>query len=158
TQMAHDAGLVFRKSGRALPKSTVHRILRTRLYAGEFEWNGKVYKGSYEPIVPMTLWLCTPDVNDSRQATKRRKPKPSFTTTGLVRCGKCGYALSGFLIKGRYVYYHCPTNGTCKVPFVREAALDEAFATALSGLKLDAEFYAWLVQALKESHTDKEKY
>src|SRR2546422_789918 len=32
------AGLVHRKSGAPVPVSTVHAILRNRLYAGEFEW------------------------------------------------------------------------------------------------------------------------
>src|SRR3954454_9713436 len=37
------AGLVHRKSGAPVPVSTVHAILRNRLYAGVFEWNGRPY-------------------------------------------------------------------------------------------------------------------
>ena len=42
---ARDAGLVYRKSGAKVPVSTVHSILRNRLYTGWFEWNGKLYPG-----------------------------------------------------------------------------------------------------------------
>src|SRR5512132_2837083 len=39
------SGLVYRKSGAPVPMSTLHRILRNRLYTGEFEWNGRSYHG-----------------------------------------------------------------------------------------------------------------
>jgi Recombinase len=37
---AHAAGLLYPKSGAKVPVSTVHTILRNRLYTGWFEWNG----------------------------------------------------------------------------------------------------------------------
>ena len=51
---AQAAGLVYRKSGTKLPVSTVHTILRNRLYTGWFEWNGKIYEGRHEPLVSTT--------------------------------------------------------------------------------------------------------
>ena len=55
-QEARSAGLTFRKSGSRIPTSTVHKILRTRLYMGEFEWNGRIYPGTHEPLVSKDLW------------------------------------------------------------------------------------------------------
>jgi site-specific DNA recombinase len=43
---AKAAGLVYRKSGASVPVSTVHSILRNRLYTGEFEWNGRIHQGA----------------------------------------------------------------------------------------------------------------
>src|SRR5262249_13632787 len=37
-RLARDAGLVYRRSGAKVPVSTVHSILRNRLYTGWFEW------------------------------------------------------------------------------------------------------------------------
>ena len=54
--MARDAGLVYRKSGAKVPVSTIHAILRNRLYAGWFEWNGKLYQGRHEQLVSAELW------------------------------------------------------------------------------------------------------
>ena len=48
---ARDAGLVYRKSGAKVPVSTVHSILRNRIYTGWFEWNGKMIQGRHERIV-----------------------------------------------------------------------------------------------------------
>src|SRR5712675_1161963 len=42
-QKAKAAGLVYRKSGAPVPVSTVHTMLRNRLYMGEFEWNGHLH-------------------------------------------------------------------------------------------------------------------
>jgi recombinase len=36
------AALVYALSGAKVPVSTVHTILRNRLYTGQFEWNGKL--------------------------------------------------------------------------------------------------------------------
>jgi site-specific DNA recombinase len=56
TRMVQAAGLRFRKSGDHVPKSSVHRILRTRLYMGDFDWAGKVYKGAHQPLVLPDTW------------------------------------------------------------------------------------------------------
>jgi site-specific DNA recombinase len=50
------AGLVHRKSGAPVPVSTLHAILRNRLYAGVFEWNGRSYVGTHQPLVSPELW------------------------------------------------------------------------------------------------------
>ena len=49
-------GFSYRKSGKAVPTSTVHKILRNRLYMGEFEWNDRLYQGSHQPMVSRDLW------------------------------------------------------------------------------------------------------
>src|SRR5580692_11964651 len=53
---AQAAGLVYAQSGAKVPVSTVHTILRNRLYSGQFEWNGKLIQGKqrtarlYRPV------------------------------------------------------------------------------------------------------------
>ena len=46
--------------------STVHAILRNRLYTGQFEWNGKPYQGKHEPLVSFELWERVQGVMDGR--------------------------------------------------------------------------------------------
>ena len=53
---ARSAGLAYKKIGVPVPTSTVHSILRNRVYAGWFEWNGKLYEGKHEPLVSVELW------------------------------------------------------------------------------------------------------
>jgi site-specific DNA recombinase len=55
TRKVRAAGLAYRKSGANVPVSTVHAILRNRLYTGQFEWNGKICQGKHEPLVSIEL-------------------------------------------------------------------------------------------------------
>ena len=100
-------GLSFRKSGDSVPLSTVHKILRKRIYMGDFEWNGRVYKGAHEPIVSRELWERVQEVLEGRHAKRHRRAKHNFAFSGLISCGHCGCAIVGEMKKQRYVYYHC---------------------------------------------------
>ena len=87
TRMARREGLSFRKTGKSVPQSSVQKMLRNRIYMGEFCWDGKIYQGSHEPIVSGDLWEKVQDVLDGRKANPSRKPKRDFAFTGLIRCG-----------------------------------------------------------------------
>jgi site-specific DNA recombinase len=54
-KLAKSDGLAYRKSGDSVPKSTIHKILRNRVYTGDFDFDGTTYKGTYEPIVSREL-------------------------------------------------------------------------------------------------------
>src|SRR6516165_9269717 len=67
---ARAAGLAYPKSGARVPVSTIHTILRNRLYTGEFEWNGKLIQGRHQPLVSVELWERVQAVLDGRNANK----------------------------------------------------------------------------------------
>ena len=46
--MARAEGLVFRKSHQPVPKVTVNAMLRNRIHAGDFDWNGITHHGVHE--------------------------------------------------------------------------------------------------------------
>lgn len=96
--------------GRKLYSSFVHQILRKRLYCGDFDWDGKTYQGSHEPLATPECWQRVQELLDARAENKTRKLKHDFAFTGLIRCGHCGCILVGEIKKGRYVYYHCTGN------------------------------------------------
>jgi site-specific DNA recombinase len=154
--MAREAGLLYRKSRQLVPVSTVHKILRSRLYTGEFEWLGKVYQGNHQPLITKELWHCAQEILDGRNNTGRRPwtggGLREFAFTGLISCGHCGCALTAELKKQKYIYYHCTGyRGKCPERFVREEVLEERFASLLARLRFDDEIYDLIVRALKES-------
>ena len=95
------------QDGAAVPTSTVHSILRNRLYTGWFEWNGKLYQGQHEPLVSVELWERVQGVMDGRNASKHRRMTHDFAFSGLIACGKCGCSMVGEIKKQQYIYYHC---------------------------------------------------
>jgi site-specific DNA recombinase len=158
TKKAQAAGMIFRKSGNPVPKATIHKILHNRIYTGDFDFDGKTYRGTYEPIVSRELWQRVQEVIQQRLGRRRQKQKHDFGFSGLTACGHCGCSLVGELKKKRYVYYHCTGNkGKCPEPYVREGVLETQFTAALQRLKFDDEVLAWVKQALRQSHADERR-
>ena len=151
---AFDAGLKYRRTGRPVPVSTINIILRNRLYMGEFEWKGRLYKGRHAPLVSRELWEQVQDALDGRKSKKLRRSKNDFAFSGLMTCGHCGCAMVGEIKKGRYIYYHCTGfKGKCPERYVREAVLEAKFAALLGRLTFDDEVLDWVREALRDSHT-----
>src|SRR3546814_18205676 len=50
TQKARAAGLRYRRSQKPVGTSTINYMLRNSLYAGAFEWAGRLYQGTHEQI------------------------------------------------------------------------------------------------------------
>ena len=155
---ARAAGLVYRGTGKAVPTSTIHKVLRNRIYMGEFEWNGEILQGSHQPLVTRELWDKVQGVMDGRRTTKTRRVRHDFAFSGLLHCGHCGCAIVGEIKKQRYVYYHCSGyRGKCGEPYVREEVLEEQFSEILDRLVFDDEILEWVRDALHSSHAQQLK-
>lgn len=156
---AKEVGLVYRRSGGALPTSSIYAILRTRLYTGDFMWHGRRYQGQHQPLITRELWERVQGILSSRNASKAgRKTKHDFAFTGLISCGHCGCAMIGELKKRRYVYYHCTGyKGKCPEPYVREEVLSERFSSLLGQLNFDDGVLSWVKMGLKQSHGDEKE-
>jgi len=61
--------------------SSIHAILRKRIYTGEFEWKGEVFPGSYEPLVAKATWERVQDLLSARSELRHRKMVHGFTYT-----------------------------------------------------------------------------
>ena len=158
-QIAGREGLHRAGSCEPMPTATAHKILRSKIYAGEFEWGGKIYKGTHEPLVSRGLWDQVQGVLDRRLAKRAKKASHNFVFSGLIACGHCGCALVGELKKGRYIYYRCTGyKGKCPEPYVRQEALETEFSNLLRRLSLDKDVLAWVSEALRESHADERRF
>ena len=143
TSRARSEGLILR--GARIQKSTIHQILRKRLYSGDFDFDGQTYQGTYEALVTKETWERVQFVLNDHGKTNRHRIKRDFAFSGLVRCGHCGCMLVGEVKKGRYVYYHCTGHhGKCPEPYTREELLAERFARSLEQLAIPPEVAEWL--------------
>lgn len=154
--MARRAGMVFRRTSAVVPISSIARILRNRIYTGEFEWLSRVYKGKHQPLIDRDLWYLVQDILDGKLVHKLPKAGGStreFAFTGMITCGHCGCALTAEVKKQKYIYYHCTANkGKCPEKYVREERLVEQFAARLQKLAFKDEVHNLVVKALKASH------
>ncbi|HTP89856.1 MAG TPA: recombinase family protein [Bryobacteraceae bacterium] len=141
---AYDEGFRFRKSRNKVPVTTLHKILRKRIYTGDFDYAGVTYRGSHEPLVTRGGWERVQNILDGRH-TWAGKGMHTFMFSGIVRCGHCGCSLVGELKKCRYVYYHCTGyRGRCGEPYVREENLKQQFSQRLRALVIPSEILEWL--------------
>ncbi len=159
TQLAQANGLVFRRTKAPVPTATVHKILRSRLFTGDFDWKGKTHKGTHEPLVSRELWNKVQAILDRRQANKHRKIKHDFAFSHLITCGHCGCSLVGEIKKAKYVYYRCSGyKGRCPEPYVREEDLEARLTEVLKGLEFDADVLQLVTDALRSSHADQQRF
>ena len=164
-ELSQAAGLVYAQSGAKVPVSTVHTILRNRLYSGQFEWNGKLIQGKHEPLVSIDLWERVQGMMNGRHAKNSKRGKRDFAFSGLIACHSCGCAVVGEVKKERYVYYHCTgyadkcqgNPASCRRRYVREEVLEKQFTMLLGRLQFDDEVLAWVRDALHASHGDKRR-
>jgi DNA invertase Pin-like site-specific DNA recombinase len=155
---AREAGLRYRRSGKPVGISTIHYILRNRIYSGQFEWNGQLCHGHHMPLVSPETWETVQSVLDSRSLSNVRADPREFTFTGLITCGHCGCAMTAEIKKGRYIYYHCTGHrGKCDEPYVRQEVIEGQFEASLRRLHLDPEIFDLVRRALKESHGDEKR-
>ena len=150
---AAEAGFTFRRTGAHISKSTVARLLGDPIYYGDFEWDGKMYRGKHAAIVSKELWLKVQNV-----LAERERPRPKrreFAFTGLLKCGHCGCSITAEIKKGRYVYYHCTGHkGKCPGPYIREEDLGRLLGETLKAVRIDEDVLEWLVEALRTSHAE----
>lgn len=61
---AYEEGFRFRKSRNKVPVATLQKILRKRIYTGDFDYAGVTYQGSHEPLVTREVWSRVQDILD----------------------------------------------------------------------------------------------
>ena len=149
---AYGEGFRFRKSAGRVPVTTLHKMLRKRIYTGDFDYGGETYEGTHEPLVSQQVWDRVQEILDGRHAKKHRKVKHEFVFSGMVRCGHCDCSMVGEIKKGRYVYYHCTGyRGKCPESYTREEMLEQQFAAILRELVVPPEVLVWLESELVTS-------
>ncbi|MDX2154051.1 MAG: recombinase family protein [Bryobacteraceae bacterium] len=144
---ARSRGIQLR--GRTVYRSTLHQLLRKRIYCGDFDWDGVTYPGTHEPLTSKETWNAVQRILDQRKQHQVKSVRRDFPFSGLLRCGHCGLAMVAERKKGRYVYYHCTGHrGKCPEPYTRQERLVDEFAIILSALVIPDEVLDWLAEAV----------
>lgn len=146
------------KKGNKLHASTIHQILRNRLYIGEFIWHGELIIGDHHALVTRETWERVQDMLSGKALVSRSTQFREFAFAGLVLCAWCASEDKSYLLvpeqhKGKYTYYTC---GECKrlgrQKYHREPDIEAAFLTQLQELWVEAAVLQVLRKALRESH------
>ena len=141
------------KTGKLVGRTFVSDMLSNPIHYGHFRYNGEVYEGKHEPIIPKDLFDKAQAVFESRwrysPAEKKTEPKAFL---GLLRCAECGGGITAEIQKG-HTYYRCTKKNKaqrCSQPFVREEDLDMEISNLLKPFSLRADWADEMLLRVKE--------
>lgn len=158
---AKEQGLKHR-SGKYIGKSSMQRILTNPVYYGCFKWNGELYQGNYEPILPKRLF-------DTAQVALADRNKPKQTKhnnpyNGILKCGYCGCGITT-TVKNKtykrtkrtvtYIYHHCSKRrGDCGLQSFSTEKLEKFLYDNLAYISIDEEVWRLGLELVKKKHED----
>lgn len=136
--------LLGRSGGKKLSRSAGYRLFTNLFYTGYFEHAGVTYKGSHPPMISLEAFREV-QARLPGQIGKTHRQKHVFAYTGLMRCGRCGHAVtaevqSGRHQRGAWTYYHCGnTAQTCSKRSIREDVLEARLNACLRQITIAPE-------------------
>ena len=152
TVKAHAIGLTHPRSGRRMMKAEIHRILRNPIYAGDFRWLGKLYRGSHEAVVSRAQFQQVQEVLTRKP--RARYPKQKHPFMGLLNCARCGCAMTAERKKGKYTYYRCTGfRGTCGNAYIREERLADLLGEVVQRIQISPKLAQWIAEGLSDTQT-----
>jgi site-specific DNA recombinase len=92
-------------TGRVFVNASLRQMLRSPRIAGMRIHHDKLYRGQWEPIIPVEEWKMLAEIlNDPARKTNLRGGTPRYLLTGLIYCARCGRPAYGR--KGRVYAGH----------------------------------------------------
>ncbi|PYP85998.1 MAG: hypothetical protein DMG65_19630 [Candidatus Angelobacter sp. Gp1-AA117] len=170
TNIAKSLGLCTRKrkrcGGGLITKSAMYHILANPFYAGYIVYEGNWFQGQHEAMITLDQYKRVQSL--LHRPTRSRPERHEFSYIGLIRCGRCGCAITAENKVNRfgshYVYYHCTHNRhdiVCHEPSIEERALEMEIMAEVKRIylpdRLTTRFLALLEQEWhRDQHTQEE--
>jgi hypothetical protein len=143
TDTVNELGLISR-DGDPLSRAQYHRLLRNPIYHGVIEYNGELYEGRHEPLIPKALFDAVGEIVDRRSKPRNPKFKP-YLYRGLFRCGECGRLITTETQKG-FNYLRCSKwKVNCSQPYMREDLMHGQIDEAINRIAVPNDITDWLV-------------
>ena len=145
-------------NGNKITKSRIHELISNPFYCGKTRWNGKIGKGSHEPLVSQELFNEV-QIKLTRKigAPQYKKHLPIFKAK--IFCEECGGTITWETQKGHW-YGHCSHYKKCnQKTYLRQEKVEEQLFPYFDKVAPKNEkIIQWLGKALKESHSDEINY
>lgn len=144
------------KNSKAPNKAFIERILSNKFYYGVMTHSGKEYKHKYEPLISRALYDKVQRVRDERKHAMTKYDSREFTFKKIVKCGKCGRAVSPFQARNT-VYLRC-ANGKCDNPNTAESLVIDDVTKDVSYTDVPDNWLDKVVNELRNRHDNQQVY
>lgn len=156
-----EEGFVYQTSNKVISHGQLGKMLHNKGYIGIILHNGKYYIGKHEPLISNELF-------DMAQKSSKKDNKPltrnerSHAFLGLIKCGKCGCAVTIEPPKRNgVIYYHCTgSKGKCdqKSKNIREEIIMPQLDEAVKAVSLAQKHIEYIKKGLRESLQHKQEF
>lgn len=150
-----------RIGGKAISLSATYRILTNQFYAGVLKSEGRIFPGKHQPMVTM----------DEFEQVQRLLGRPgvprktrSFAFTGMIRCGECGFSVTGEEKTNRwgqqFTYYHCTKrrlDRRCGQPYLSLEELEDQVVEFLDEITLPERFQKWALARVERTMAERRR-
>lgn len=160
-QKLKDEGFIYQPSNRVISHGQLGKMLHNTGYIGIIPFRNENYIGKHEPIISNELF-------EMAQKSSKKDNKPltrnerSHAFLGLIKCGKCGCAITIEPPKRNgVIYYHCTgSKGKCdqKSKNIREEIIMPQLDEAVKAVSLAQKHIEYIKKGLKESLRDKQEF
>ena len=138
---------VRRTTGCTISRAYLHTILTNPFYLGQFNWGGRLYRGTQPTFISADLYERVQMVLRGHNKPKYRKNEIAFR--GLLKCAHDDCAITGERKKGKYVYYRCTGyRGKCATPRFTESEMAGKLGDILKDIQIPDEVLASLHESL----------
>ena len=144
-----------RIGGKPISLSATYRILTNRFYTGILESEGKVFPGKHEPMVTMEEFEQVQRLLGRPGVPRQTR---SFAFTGMIRCGECGFSVTGEEKINRwgqqFIYYHCTKRRPdlrCQQPYIPLEELEDQVLEFLEEITIPERFHKWALTRVERT-------
>lgn len=140
-------GIIYRPHQPVISRGHLHRILSNPYYTGNVPYHGELFPGKFRAIVSMETFNKVQTL-----LKKEREYVRDYIYGGVMRCERCGSAITIEQRKDKYIYYHCTGgNRGCKQRKIHlsEEYCTRAFQRAMNKIHLRPERRVWLINQLR---------
>ena len=143
-------------TGKALVKSSVHRILTNITYTGLIHHKGETYEGRFEAVVDKATFDVVQGELKKRSQPRIQKDGHNFPFVGLFKCGECGGMVTAQYAKQRrYIYYRCSKKrGNCSQSYLRSDLLIEQLRVELEKVALSEGWADWMMGEIERRQAE----
>jgi site-specific DNA recombinase len=148
-----------RIGGKPISLSVIYRILTNRFYAGILESEGKIFPGKHQSMVTMDEFEQVQRLLGRPGAPRQTR---SFAFTGMIRCGECGFSVTGEEKINRwgqqFTYYHCTKRRLdlhCQQPYIPLEELEDQILEFLEEITLPEQFHKWALAKMERTVSGK---
>ncbi len=137
----------------------IEAILKNPFYYGEQIYKGKLYPHKYPPLITRELFNKCVEVRSRHNTTPSKDTKRPYVLRGLIKCAKCGCAITPEIKKKKYIYYSCTNyKKICKRVWIQEKELLKPLEEAIKRISLPQDKIDDITEALKKTEEYKNEF